>query len=370
MLSHLKVLDLTHEVGAFAGRILAELGAGVLRIEPAAAKAQQQAAWASLVWNVGKRTEALDVHTAEGREAFLTRVRESDILIRNRPDAPFDHAALAEVNPRLIDIVVAPFDAQGSLKDRPATDLTLMARSGLMAIVGDPDRAPLKLPGEQAYALAGIQAAIAALTALHARAATDRGQLVTVSALQSAVLANYREPLMWQWAGRIGKRTGNLLVRGKSGVRQVWPCRDGHVTWSFVDNPGMMRALSAVMAREGKGAALANVDWEGTLIADAPRETLVEWEREVEAFFAARTKAELAQLSVQHGFGLSQIDEVDDVLASEHLRERGLWRTVEHEGVTVRIPGPLFLSSEVSGVGSGEPGSADRDSRRETGDSA
>ena len=321
MLSHIKVLDLTDGLGAYTGRILAELGADVLRAE------------------------------SLGHDAFLDLVAGADILIRGRADAPLAHEALAQHNPRLIDVIVAPFHSSGHSSGesahRPATDLTLMARSGLMAIVGDPDRAPLKLPGEQAYALAGIQGVTAALTALYARHASGKGQLVAISAFQSAVLANYREPVMWQWTGRIGKRTGNLLVRGKSGVRQVWPCRNGYVTWSFVDNPGMMRALVRVMKEHGGGEALADIDWDKTLVADVPREKLIEWERSVEAFFLLHSKEELSQWSVANGFGLSQIDGVEDVLASEQLRYRGLWRQVDDpaSGRTLKVPGPLFVSS-------------------------
>jgi crotonobetainyl-CoA:carnitine CoA-transferase CaiB-like acyl-CoA transferase len=217
-----------------------------------------------------------------------------------------------------------------------------------MAIGGDPDRAPLRLPGEQAYALGGIQGAIAALTAIHARNASGKGQLVSVSTFQSTVLANYREPLTWEWTGRVGTRTGNLLVRGKSGVRQIWPCRDGYVTWSMVDNPGMMRGIVGVMKDAGMAGVLTDINWDTTLVADVPRETLIEWEAYVEAFFLEHTKAELAQLSVQHGFGLSRIDELDEVLNSEQLRQRGMWRTVTDEArdLTLRVPGPLFVRSE------------------------
>src|SRR5690606_21937904 len=115
----------------------------------------------------------------------------------------------------------------------------------------------------QAYALAAIQAVTGALTALHARATTGRGQLVEVSALQAAVLANYRDPLTWEWTGRIGRRTGNLLIRGKSGVRQIWPCADGFVTWALVDNPPMMRSMARVMGEQA--GPLASIAWDDIL---------------------------------------------------------------------------------------------------------
>ncbi|PXA98401.1 carnitine dehydratase [Nostoc sp. 3335mG] len=315
ILSHLVIVDLTHGLGELAGRMLAELGARVVRPDPGS----------HVAWTHGKET-------GDG-EALLA---SADILFRN-PGR--DHETLAAANPALIDVVIAPFLPGGDKDGRPASDLTLMARSGLMTILGDPDRAPMTMPGEQAFALAGIQGVIGALTALHARAATGRGQLVEVSAYQSAVLANYREPLTWAWTGRVGNRTGNLLVRGKSGVRQVWPCSDGWVTWALVDNPPMMRGM--VKAMGDAAGPLAEIDWGSILVADVPRETLAEWEAIVEAFFLRHTRAELGAMSAAGGLGLSWIDTPEDALASEHLAARGLWRNVDG----VNLPGKLWVSS-------------------------
>lgn len=314
MLSHLLIADLTHGLGEIAGRMLAQLDARVVRAdsgEPA--------------WNHGKETG--------DAEALLA---VADIVFRN-PGR--DHAALIAANPRLIDVVVAPFLPGGPNDGRPETDLTLMARSGLMTILGDPDRAPMTMPGAQAHALGGIQAVIGALTALHARGTTGKGQLVEVSAYQSAVLANYREPLTWGWVGRVGNRTGNLLVRGKSGVRQIWPCADGFVTWALVDNPPMMRGM--VKAMGDAAGPLGDVDWDAILVADMPRETLAAWEEVVAAFFLRHSRAELGAMSTSGGLGLSWIDTPRDALASEHLAARGLWTDVDG----VKLPGKLWVSS-------------------------
>jgi crotonobetainyl-CoA:carnitine CoA-transferase CaiB-like acyl-CoA transferase len=315
MLAHLHIVDLTHGLGEIAGRMLSQLGAIVVRPDAGGHPA----------WNHGKQV-------ADAEPLLAT----ADILFRN-PGR--DHAALIAANPGLIDVVIAPFLPDGPNDDRPETDLTLMARSGLMTILGDPDRAPMTMPGEQAHALGGIQGVIGALTALHARAATGKGQLVEVSAYQSAVLANYREPLTWGWTGRIGNRTGNLLIRGKSGVRQIWPCADGFVTWALVDNPPMMRGM--VKAMGDAAGPLAEVDWDTILVADTPREQLIEWENAVEAFFLRHTRAQLGAMSTSGGLGLSWIDTPQDALASDHLAARGLWTQVDG----VKLPGRLWVSS-------------------------
>jgi crotonobetainyl-CoA:carnitine CoA-transferase CaiB-like acyl-CoA transferase len=342
MLNHIRIVDLTNGLGAIAGRMLAELGATVIKAEPESGDPQRADAPAFAAWNHGKRS----VIAEPGDAAFTALIASADIVIRN---PGLDHAVLMAANPALIDVVVAAFLPGGQNGGRPASDLTLMARSGLMTIIGDPDRAPLTLPGEQAFALGGIQAVTAALTALYARGSDGKGQLIEVSAYQSAVLANYREPLTWEWTGRVGNRTGNLLIRGKSGVRQMWPCKDGFVTWALVDNPPMMRGMVRVMGDQA--GPLSAVDWDAILVADTPRETLLEWEGHVEAFFLSLTRAELGALSTAHGLGLSWIDTPHDVLQSEQMAARSLWRDIDG----VALPGPLWVSSLTQTPRTGPP---------------
>lgn len=322
MLDHITVVDLTRDLGGFAGKMLAELGADVRKRDVTEG-----------VWDMGKLPLT---------EAVATAAAKADILICGA-DEPLDDAALAAANPRLIRVVITNFSAEGPYAGRPANDLTLLAASGLLNIGGDPDRAPLKLPGEQAYALAGIQGATAALTALYARHATGRGQRVEVSAFQAATLAGYRDPIVWEWTGRIGVRTGNQLVRGSSAVKQVFACQDGWVTWGLVDNPGMLKGLTRIMKAEGADAGMADVDWDNTLLAEAPQKHIEAWETVLEAWFARHKADHLMALSAELGLGLSRIDSPDDVLAGAQHAARGLWRTTD--GVTA-LPGPLFRSVE------------------------
>jgi crotonobetainyl-CoA:carnitine CoA-transferase CaiB-like acyl-CoA transferase len=330
MLSHIRVVDLTRDLGAYAGALLARMGATVFTTGADARDPSQL---------------AMDQHGKQAADgSLLDLIDKADILFRGPEACPpaLSAEALSARNPRLIDVAILPFDKEGANAGRPATDLTIMARSGLMTIVGDPGLPPLTLPGRQAWALAGIQGAIAALTALNARAADGSGQQAWVSAYRSAVLANYREPLTWEWVGKVGTRTGNLLIRGKSGVRQVWAAKDGWVTWALVDNPPMMRATVARMAEDDMAGELADVDWDAILVADMPQDVLQCWEKQVEAWLATKHRATLAQLSNKYGMGLSAISEVDDVLASDHLAARQFWDEAHVEDRTVKVPGPLF----------------------------
>jgi len=120
MLGHLKVVDLTRDLGGYAGVMLAELGADVVQIE-----------WADPVGDAaevamarrGKRVERLALEDA----ALATLVEGADILLRGPEAMP---EGLGKTNARLIDVAILPFDPDGRNAGRPATDLTLMARSG------------------------------------------------------------------------------------------------------------------------------------------------------------------------------------------------------------------------------------------------
>lgn len=323
LLTGIRAVVLADHLTDFGGSILARLGAEVLLAGSTETTAPRRAAW-----------HAGMTPTDAPLSEILPR---ADILLDDRrQEARPEVDALAADFPDLIHVVATAWP-EGT-ESRPATDLTLMAQSGLMHVTGTPDRPPLRLPGEQAYALTGIQAATAALMGLRARRRTGHGQRIALSALQSAALANYREAVMYEWTGRIGTRKGNLLVRGTSGVRQVWACRDGHVTWSMIDNPGMMRAIVRVMEEEGAAGELAQIDWDAILVADTDQAVLDRWQGIVAAFFACHDRQTLADWSLEHGWGLSPIIRLDEVPESPQMRARGVFLDGR--------PGPLFAVHE------------------------
>lgn len=320
LLAGTRVVVLADRLADLAGSLLARLGADVVLAEAAEMTDARARAW----------------HRGmiPGAAPLEDLLAEADILLDDRRRNPREGLdALAAGHARLVHVVVTGWP-EGHGEDRPATDITLMAQSGLMQVIGTPDRPPLRLPGEQAYALTGIQVATAALMGLRARRLTGRGQRIAVSALQSAALANYREAVMYEHTGRIGRRQGNMLVRGRSGVRQIWPCADGHVTWSMIDNPGMMRALVRVMAEQGAAGELAQVDWEAILVADTDQAVIDRWQAVVGAFFAGHSRDRLAAWSLEHGWGLSPIVRLAEVPASPQMQARAVFE----DG----LPGPLF----------------------------
>ncbi|MFD1912178.1 CoA transferase [Halodurantibacterium flavum] len=336
-LDGIRVLEIADGLTDFGGRILSELGADVTVVGPETAPAPAR----DIARHHGKtRLEGDDP------EAVRRLAAGADIILDGQRHG--DRFQLgADLPETCIHVKVASFSPDGPYAGLPATDLTLFAMSGLMHVTGEPDGPPLKFPGQQAYALTGIQAATVALMALYARRRTGKGQTADLSAFQSVTLANYREAVMYQWSGRVGRRQGNMLVRGKSGVRQIWPCKDGYVTWSMIDNPSMMRAVVDVMARQGAAGELADIDWDNILVADTPQETIDRWQSVFARFFADHPREQLGQWSLDHGWGLSVIMSPEDVRNSRHLAARGLFVDIRDEitGGVARLPGPLFRAA-------------------------
>lgn len=311
LLTGIKVVVLADRLTDFGGSILGRLGADVslYAIDNQITDAQRAA------WHLDMR---------EPDKSLSEALAEADILLddrRTRTDEEVD--ALVAGKSQLIHVVVTGWPS--ATTHRPCTDLTLMAQSGLMKVIGSGDKPPLRLAGEQGYALTGIQAATAALMGLRARARTGTGQRIELSALQSAALSNYREAIMYEWTGRIGMRNGNLLVRGQSAVQQVWPCKDGYVTWAMVDNPGMMRAVVRIMTEQGRAGELAEIDWDNILVADTDQALIDKWQSIFGVFFADHTRAELEDWSLKNGLGLSPIVNLAEVPDSPQMKARNVF---------------------------------------------
>ena len=348
MLAHLKVLDLAGSFGAYAGRLLASLGAQVIRVEPPGGDPGRADALAYAAAHAGKTCLALDPAAEADQAAFRALLDVAGHTLRRggraRRLGPDRGRAGGEPYATLVSVRVLPHGDAAGMDLAPATDLTVMALSGIMHIVGEPGRPPLTLPGGQASALAGTQAAIAALIGINARAADGRGQHATVSAYQSAVLAGYRDPIVWEWTGRLGQRTGNRLIRGGSGVRQVWECQDGYVTWSMVDNPPMMRAMASLMREHDEGAGFGAIAWDSTLVANTEQREVDRLEAEVAIFFLRFPRATLAGWSGARALGLSVITTPAGALAEPHWAERGFWRDIVVGGAKVVLPGAPFVT--------------------------
>ena len=173
MLHGYRALDLTAAESQLCGRVLAELGVDVIKIEkPAGDSSRTKGPFyrdlihpeKSLWWyflNASKRGITLDLEREDGRELFKKLVAKADFVIESYPpgymaELGLDYSVLAEINPRIIVTSMTPFGQTGPYKDFKSSELVLMALGVFMYGTGDPDRPPVK-PN---YPLAGITSSI------------------------------------------------------------------------------------------------------------------------------------------------------------------------------------------------------------------
>jgi crotonobetainyl-CoA:carnitine CoA-transferase CaiB-like acyl-CoA transferase len=358
-----KILDLTDEKGFLCGKILGDLGADVIKVErPSGDPARRIGPFygntpnseKSLHWfafNSSKRGITLNLETGEGQEIFKKLSRQADVVIESFPpghlkNLGLGYEELAACNPRLILTSITPFGQTGPRKEDKASDITVLAMSGLLSITGDRDKPPVRMCLDQSYYLASAHAAVGTLLALWHRQASGDGQQVDVSIYECAVRGNYREPVRWEHERKLGTRSGNLFSRGKISRRQLWPCKDGYVTWMLLpENPKAMRAFIESMETEDQAGRWKGVTNESSL-AKLSQEELSSLEETIGAFISTHTLQELESASLQRGLLLSPVRDVQGVARDEHLRFRGFWQEVDHPdlGGFITYPGFTFLT--------------------------
>jgi crotonobetainyl-CoA:carnitine CoA-transferase CaiB-like acyl-CoA transferase len=341
MLSGILVLDCSDRLGWLAGRLLADLGADVTKIEAPGAELDGPE-WRAL--NVNKRLGRLDLGESAGRRELDRLATSADILLATftpgTPDAAlFDYARLSAINPRLIVVAITPFGLTGPKAGWAASDLEIMAASGAMSLAGEPGGTPLRVSAAQSYAWTGSQAAVGALTALAARARTGRGQCVDVSAQAATLVAVSHAPAFVDVEGTSPTRAGAFMTgRSVKGARYrvFWPCRDGFLNFILYGGVAGRRTNTQLVAwmRECGAplGALAGIDmekWDPTLAAQDEVDAL---EAPIAAFFSSIGKRQFLEEAHRREMLGYPVSSVADIAQDPQLAARGFWQDVAGAG--------------------------------------
>jgi crotonobetainyl-CoA:carnitine CoA-transferase CaiB-like acyl-CoA transferase len=368
-LSPYRALDLTNEKGSFCGKILADLGMDVIKVEPPGGDQgrnigpfyhdipDKNKSLSFFTHNTNKKSITLNLETTDGQGIFKRVVRTAHFVIESF--APgymgklgLDYSTLSGINPRVIMVSITPFGQTGPYKDWKASDIVAIAMGGLSHIMGSPDRPPARVSVDQAYVIAGAQAAMGAMIAHYYREATGKGQHVDTSVQESVVLSALTIPQAWDLQGFIWPRAGAFLPRSGKRVRHLWPCKDGYIAWRlFGGGLGVKtRALVEWMDSEGQAGELSEVNWEEMDLLTVTPDEFDRWQGIFSTFFKAHSKAELCREALARGIVLFPASTPKDLLEDPQLEARDYWIDVEHPELssTVRYPGALYKSSEFS----------------------
>ena len=366
-LADLRVLDLAGPLAEATGRVFADLGAEVIKVEPPGGCASrfvppfvdgsQDDPDGSLfwkAWGLGKRSVVLDLADADDRRRFVDLVAGADVLIESAVPGEMaalglDAESLAAVNPTLVYVSVTPFGQTGPEATSPATDLILSAAGGFLNCQGDRDRPPVPIGPPETSCSGAVQAAADAIMVLHERGRSGLGQHLDTS-LQAAV--------PWTLLFVTGYAAFDQDAPGMGDDRAAPPpsptgievpvfarTADGFLGMTLVLGAPGARSLGRMMAWAAEEGALdddlAAIDWSqlfplifgGELSADDGQRGI----DQLVAFFGTRTKAEIHRRAVAGRWLVAPAWNAADLVADEHLNARDYW--VEVDGVT--HPGPF-----------------------------
>ncbi len=356
-LEGIRVLEVGHLVGAaYATKLLADLGADVVKIEPPrtgdAARARgpfprgephPERSGLFLYLNTNKRGVTLDLTRPAGRAAFDRLAADADQLVHNvhptdMPAHGLDYDRLAAPNPRLVMTSIAPFGLTGPLASYRATDLVLWNAGGVATLNGDPahpELPPLKAFGDQAGFQAGLHAAIPSLAALFARLTTGRGDHVEVSTQEA--LASMLELTFefWPYCGLIASRLGAKPIQPLCFME----CRDGWVFICCVEEHQWRHFVEIMGSPEWAHMEIFENRLARGANFDALQALLQEW-------CAEQSVYELYEKAQSKRVPFAPVSTMGDLLASDHLRARGFFATIDQPAAgPVTMPGAPYRFS-------------------------
>jgi benzylsuccinate CoA-transferase BbsE subunit len=369
MLDDVRVLEISAPETMLAGRMLADLGADVVVIEPPAGATGRRIApflddipgiERSLTWqalNYNKRGVTLDLFSADGKALMQELAAKFDVVIEAADAGRPSSLDAIEHSPRLIRCTITPFVRTGPKSEYAATDLTVMAASGAPVMTGDLDRPPFFFPVPQAMMEAGADAALAALAGIIARDGDGLGQRADVSARIAAMMGSFGQAIFPGSGNPEPKRTASTMTIAGVQVPSVYECADGFMLITIAFGPvfGQMTQRLAKWAAEEKrlDQRIAEINWPsfiGDLSAKktspSDLQALIDG---LKSLALSKSKAELAEASRHLGLLASPVMHMKDIAEYIQYRERGLFASVSVEaGREIDVPARFAQFSNYS----------------------
>jgi crotonobetainyl-CoA:carnitine CoA-transferase CaiB-like acyl-CoA transferase len=351
-----RVLELADETGEYAGRVLAGLGADVVKVEPPDGEATRRigpfrgdvpAPEESLhFWhyNLGKRSIVLELDAPDGQESFRRLASAADVVLDARPrgwlaERNLGFERLRAANPRLIHLRISPFGDDGPWADFKGSDLVHLALGGVMMNCGyDPDPAghydtpPIAPQMWQAYHIAGEMSVIALLGALAHRLRSGEGQALSL-AIHEAVSMNTESDLPnWIFLRQRHRRQTCRHSMPSASLPALAETRDGrhllpyrtYLRATATYSADALRATIAVLAKHGMDEGLARLE---TLDADTEARVGRLVDRLAGSLDFA---ADLWRDGQDHGLPWAPVRRPEENAGDRHYIQRGIFAEVPH----------------------------------------
>lgn len=354
-LTGLRVLDLTDLTGALCAKLLGDMGADVLKIEPPGGDATRAVGpfldktphrdRSLLFWfyNTSKRGLTLDLSQSAGQALFKQLVAKVDVVVESFTPGRLErwglgYQTLKSINPQLVLTSITPFGQTGPYREYRGSDMVAEALGGMMYVNGAPDEAPLGALGLQAYHSASFFAAINTMSALWARDTLGEGQWVDVSMQEAtAACVEHVAPFYHQGLG-IEPRRGSLHW---SRYFRVARCKDGYIMHCTL---GDWTSLVEWVKMDEKAQDLGDPHWEDIQYRKANAEHLFDvlddWAKDY-------TIAELMEGAQLRRIPYAMVRPLEALVDDPQLNARGFFSEIAHPelGRTFRYPGgPFFFT--------------------------
>ena len=354
MLSGCRVIDLTDEKGWFCTKLLADMGAEVLRIDQPGLFSQDVYA------NAGKHCLRLNTETDQGRKILLNLVNLSDVLVESqgpayRQSLGIDFQELRKINPALTVVSITTFGESGPSAKKKSSELTASASGGHLYLNGESARPPLKPYGPQAFQTAGLFAANGVLMALRRRRISGCGQQIEIS-IQECLAATLDHALVRYFSqGDIARRQGKLYWNHSF---RIFRCRDGFVGISFLQN---WETLVEWLDSEGMAGDLKELFWGNFSEREKNVKHIIEV---IEQWTLTHSADELVELGQLMRLPWAKVDKPEQILNNPQLTERGYFveKMDSATGKSYSFPGaPVKMSSSTWQVNANQPSGDDFD---------
>lgn len=373
-------MELASEHAAFAGKLLADLGADVVLVEPPGGHHCRGYApfvddrvdpEGSLWWwhyQTSKRGVVVDLETVAGRSAFRRLVATADLVLEGEPPGRLealgvDHEELRAAHPRLVWVSVTPFGRTSPRRDEPMTDLTLLAGAGPVNLCGYDDHSlpPVRGGGNQGWHTASLWAANAGLVAVLEREASGLGQHVDVSMHAAVNVTNEGGSYEYLVSGAVLQRQTGRHAHDEPTTPSQHRAADGkyvhigftqgtpaqlHAIIDWLDELGLRDQhpeafwLDIGLGRGGVHFSELGQDVEATAVFGAVRDAL-------ELVVARLPAREFFLGAAERGLSVGVVVAADEVLVDPHFVAREFPVTLEHPGLgrVVTYPGAPFKLS-------------------------